>query len=244
MLLAILRRISPILLVTAIGAGQTRTDSRSAKAELDAWIDRAAQAKDSVVWANDLMHADEAAARLEQDKPAGCCGVRCLRVGNFELHYRFNSLSGQEEYQHDILQSIVMVHEGSKDGADALVRLLSTGCETFSSQWVPLFRTVLGILEQKRWKDLADPRLTEIRGEAYETWWSLSKIPSDDWLITDGNLNRADFADGESVARTRAIADYETLVKTHRASADVVRRLAELRSGHDTEMRKWLCWGD
>jgi hypothetical protein len=105
------------------------------------------------------------------------------------------------------------VHEGSKDGAEALVRLLPTGCNTISSQWIPLFRTVLGILEQKRWKDLHDFRLTEIRGEAYETWWSLSKMPAGDVLATDAQMNPLDFADGAQLARERAIEAYERHMK-------------------------------
>jgi hypothetical protein len=239
--------LGPICLAFALSAlavAQTKSNPSPEVANVRLWIDKAIQTGDPVEWAIDLMQADAAAEKLEQDEAAGCCGVRCIRVGPFELHYRFNELAGKESYQHDLLQMIATVDSGSKDGADALVRLLSTSCETISNQWIPLFRTVLGILEERRWRDPADVRLTEIRGEAYETWWSLSKLSNNDALVTDVGMSPEDFADGAALARERAIQDYEILVKAHRASTDVMHRLADLKAGHDTQMRKWICYSD
>ncbi len=182
--LVALRWICVALILSAIGAPQTGTDSLPQTADVRVWIDRA----------------------------------------NHTL--------------------VATVHAGSKIGAEALVRLLPTGCETMSNPWGPLFRTVLGILEERRWRDLADLRLTEIRGEAYETWWSLSKMPPDDVLVTDAGMKPEDFAEGAPLARERAIRAYEELVKAHLASTDLIHRLAELRAGRDTTMRKWVCYRD
>ena len=236
------RSVCLALVLTGIGVPQTDSHSSPDLAEVQVWINKARQANDPVAWANDLMRADAAAEKLEQNQAAGCCGTRCIRVEPFELHYRFNELAGKESYQHDLLQTIVLVQAGAKDGADALVRLLPTSCETISTPWIPLFRTVLAIVEEKRWRDLADWRLAEIRGEAYETWWSLSKMPADDVLVTDAQMSPEDFRDGALVARQRAIENYEVVVKAHRASKDLMQRLGKLKAGQDTNMRKWVCY--
>jgi hypothetical protein len=102
-------------------------------------IDKAATTGDPAEWAKYLIQADAEAEKLEQKTASGCCGTRCVNVGTFELHYRFNGIEGQEDYQHDLLQTIAMLHEGTAYGADALVRLLPGGCQTIASQWTPYF---------------------------------------------------------------------------------------------------------
>ena len=103
---------------------------------------------------------------------------------------------------------------------------------------------MLAILETKRWKDLDDYRLTKIRAEAYETWWSLSKADPKEPPFADARLDPKDFADGAATARLRAIAGYQALVKSHHADADIAARLKKLLAGTDTEQRDWYCFGD
>jgi hypothetical protein len=97
-----------------------------------------------------------------------------------DLHYRWNEIGQSEEYQHDLLKTVVSARRGTPEGADALVVLLRSASSTLDNDWVPLFRTVIGIVGSRRWQVLKDPRLIRIEGEAYETWWSLSRAnPSD-----------------------------------------------------------------
>ncbi|MBV9301932.1 MAG: hypothetical protein JOY62_14235 [Acidobacteriaceae bacterium] len=212
--------------------------------KLKALLDRAANSKDSVEWANLLMQADREAEKLEDSKPNSACGERCIRVATWELHYRYNEIQGQENYQHDLLQLIARVHQGDPDGAEALVRLLPTGCQTIATGWIPYFKTVIDILEFRKWKALRDPRLTKMRAEAYETWWSLSQSPPDDPVIADAELKPEDFLDGAAQARERAIRDYQELVSIGKADRDVMEHLRKLQAGQDTEQRNWYCYGD
>ncbi len=54
-------------------------------------IDKAGKnARNPAVWAKYLMQADAAAEKLERSEPGGCCRNRCLTIGAFELHYRYN----------------------------------------------------------------------------------------------------------------------------------------------------------
>jgi hypothetical protein len=240
-------RLKRVLLAGSLGAvslAQSGNGSSRALETVRALILKAAGTGDPVAWANDLMQADQAAEKLARSTAGGCCGNRCVRIGTFELHYRFNPIARRETYQHDLLQTIAVVHEGTPDGAEALVRLLPVGCGTIASPFTPYFRTVLGILEQKRWRDVADLRLSKIRAEAYETWWSLSMMTANDALVTDAQMNPADFVEGSAIARERAIAGYQSLVKSRHADADMVARLKSLIAGKDTEQRAWICYGD
>ncbi len=207
--------------------------------EVQRLISRAEHTSEPRAWAGFLMQADAAAEKLEARKPGGCCGYRCVRVGSFNLHYRYNEIGGSENYQHDLLQLVAQTHAGTPEGAEALVRLLPTGCQTIASDWTPYFRTVLGILESRPWRALADARLTRIRAEAYETWWSFSKAKDGDPMLTDMGLTPKDFLDGAAQARERAIAAYQS-----NADAAVARRLRQLLAGQDTEQRRWFCGGD
>ena len=53
-------------------------------------------------------------------------------------------------------------------------------------------------------------------------------MSADDVLVTDERVNPADFAEGASIARERAIEGYQLLVKSHQADAEAVDRLREL----------------
>jgi hypothetical protein len=83
-----------------------------------------------------------------------------------------------------------------------------------------------------------------MRAEAYETWWSLSKLTADDALVSDFGYDPADFAEGSAVARQRAIEGYELLVKSGHSDKEVAESLAKLKAGEDKEMRKWVCASD
>jgi hypothetical protein len=213
-------------------------------AKVRAILDKAAHTGDPARWAKYLIEADAEAEKLARDEAGGCCGLRCVRIGSFTLWYRFNEIEGRENYQHDLLQTIAQVHEGTPYGADALALLLPGGCRTIGSAWVPYFRTVLGILETKKWQDLHDFRLTRIRAEAYETWWSLSKMTAGDALVTDWQLDPVDFLEGADLARKRAIEGYQTLIKTGHSNPDLQERLKKIVAGQDTQMRSWVCYED
>ncbi len=212
--------------------------------DLDALIAKAAEAKDPVLWAQYLMRADAVAEKLVLPKRGGCCGQRCVRAGSFELHYRYNDIEGQEDYQHDLLQVIAQIWAGTPQGAEALGRLLPTGCQTIASVWTPYFKTVLGILEFRPWRATTDPRLIRIKAEAYETWWSLSKTTPDDPILHDHGFEPGDFQEGANLARERAIAGYQALVKSGHANSEIANRLRKLKAGEDTDQRTWLCAED
>jgi hypothetical protein len=62
-------------------------------------------------WATLLMEADAAAVKLERSTPPPCYGIRCMRVQNFELTYRWNEIGRTEIYQHDLLALLAQTHE-------------------------------------------------------------------------------------------------------------------------------------
>jgi|GEM_PF-2771749 len=232
-------------LVCVLGTAQTGTESSAGLETIQTLITKAAESRATASWANYLIQADTVADKLTLNTQAEeCCGNRCVRVGEVELHYRFNGIAGQEDYQHDLLQLVAVAQQGTGYGADALVRLLPTGCQTIASQWTPYFRTVLGILELQQWKALPDIRLTRIRAEAYETWWSLSKLSPNDALVTDSRMNPADFREGVEIARERAIEGYQSLIKAGHGDADSATSLRLLLAGQDSTQRNWICGGD
>jgi hypothetical protein len=206
-------------------------------------IQKAEQANDVAAWASYLMQADAAAEKLESTKPSGCCGLRCVRVRGFELHYRYNGIQDQENSQHDLLQHIT-THEERLMALKLSCDVLPTGCQTIASQWTLYFKTVIGILESRPWRAISDPRLTKIRAEAYETWWSLSQSTPHDPDLEDQLLTPQDFVEGAAQARQQAIDAYQEIVNSKNGSPEILEHLAKLKSGEDTRQRSWFCLGD
>jgi hypothetical protein len=242
-LLCILAVFCPIRVGEAMTLDRVESDLPDQVGAVDTLIQKAEQANDVAAWASYLMQADAAAEKLESTKPSGCCGLRCVRVRGFELHFRYNGIQDQENYQHDLLQ-LITIHGGTPYGAEALVRLLPTGCQTIASQWTPYFKTVIGILESRPWRAMSDPRLTKIRAEAYETWWSLSQSSPDDPDLEDQRLTPQDFVEGAAQARQQAIDAYQEIVNSKNGSPEILEHLAKLKSGEDTRQRSWFCLGD
>ena len=117
--------------LAALAAAQNPAD------RVKSLLDKAANMGDPAEWAKCLMQADAEAQKLERKQGGGCCGNRCVRIDAYDLHYRFNEIQGQENYQHDLLQTIALAHEGDPDGAEALVRLLPDGCQTSPASGLP-----------------------------------------------------------------------------------------------------------
>ncbi len=72
----------------------------------------------------------------------------------------------------------------------------------------------------------------------------MSKLAGNDAFVADAQINPADFTEGASLARERAIAWYDSLVIAKQANVDDVRSLKELRAGRDKQQRSWVCFGD
>jgi hypothetical protein len=60
---------------------------------------------------------------------------------------------------------------------------------------VPLFKVVIEIVSSRRCQMLKDVPLTRIEGEAWETWWSLSKAQPNDPTLADNSVSPLDFLD-------------------------------------------------
>ena len=196
-------------------------------------------------WAKLLIQADAEAVKLERRQAGSCCGIRCVSISRFfpDLHYRWNEIGQSEEYQHDLLKTVIYARRGTPEGADALVVLLRSASSTLDNDWVPLFKTVIGIVGSRRWHVLKDPRLIRIEGEAYETWWSLSRANPRDPYLADNDLTPADFSEGSAQARLKAIAAFEKVLSAENDPA-LRRRTIELRQRHDTNQRAWFRAGD
>src|SRR5579862_941710 len=182
-------------------------------------------------WAELLIQADPLAERLARAELTE--NLRLLSMQGFTLTYRWSGLSGKEEYQHDLLRVVIHTQEGTKWGADALVALFTRRGFPVelanSEEWVEPYRVVIDLLESRRWRALKDPRLDRLLGEAYETWWSLSKANADDPNLADRGLSPADFADGADAARRSAIAAYERILGVAPNDEELRRRVADMR---------------
>lgn len=224
-----------MLIVACAGqAGQARLQELIALA-------KAGQPDD---WAKNLLLADTEAIKMERKVSGGCCGFRCLRIGDFTLTFRWNDIAQQESYQHDLLKAVVRAQPGTKLGAQALIRLLEPGCGPLADDFVPYFKLVIDILESGAWQRMDEPGLARIRAEAYETWWSLSKAPPNDPMLTDNGQTTQDFQTGAPEARRKAIEAYQRIIDKDPRDEASLRHLQSLQSGRDTQQRNWYCAGD
>jgi hypothetical protein len=79
-------------------------------------------------WAKLLIEADSEAVKLERREPSSSDDIRSIKTDGFGfLHYRWNELQRSENYDHDLLRTVVRVLRGTPPGADGLVALLALG---------------------------------------------------------------------------------------------------------------------
>ncbi len=204
----------------------------------------ATQGKEANEWAALLMKADEVAVQLQARKAGGCCGYRCLRLGQYTLTFPWDEIGRTEIYQHDLLRTVVEARRGTETGAVALARLLSDGCGLLSNDWTPYFRTVLDILNFPAWENVNSTALTRIRAQALETWWSLSQASPAEFPLKDNDVRQRDFERGADEARAQAIAAYQSLIARNPQDTDARERLRRLMASEDTHQRRWYCFGD
>jgi len=159
-------------------------------------------------------------------------------------------LQRSENYDHDLLRRVVRELLGTPAGADALVALLALG--PYGSPWFDdddflpdefagpaLHRRIISILESPSWLKLQDMRLTQIRAEAYETWWSLSRADAQDPELSQNAVSASDYSRGADLARQKAIELYQGILAVHDDPALRVR-VGQLRKRRDTYQRAWF----
>jgi hypothetical protein len=189
-------------------------------------------------WARLLIEADSEAVKLERREPCSCGDIRSVKAESFGfLHYRWNELQRSENYDHDLLRTVVRVLRGTPPGADAFVALLALG--PYGGPWFDdddflpdefagpaLHRRIISILESPSWLKLQDMRLTRIRAEAYDEWWSLSRADPQDPELSQNAVSASDYRRGSDLARqkqsncTRASWPYTTTLLCAFASAN------------------------
>ena len=174
------------------GAGRPLWCQSATEEKLHQLLGEARHAARPQHWARLLIDADSEAVKLERREPSSCGDTRSLMAEGFGfLHYQWNELQRSENYGHELLRRVVRELRGTPAGADALVVWLALG--PYGGHWfddddflpdefkeASLHRRVISILESPSWLKLEDDRLTRIRAEAYETWWSLSRPPCQD----------------------------------------------------------------
>jgi hypothetical protein len=186
-------------------------------------------------------------AQLALRKPPPCCGVRYLQISGHTLTFRWNEIQGSENYEHDLLRTVVWSQRGKPIGADALVAALRLGVQQpwFRDALLSpvLHQRIIGVLESATWRKLSDPRLMRITAEAYETWWSLSLSKPTDFAVADMGFTASNFSEGAEEARLKAIQLYEHILATQ-DNPELRTRVANLRASRDTGQLAWFRSGD
>ena len=178
------------------------------------------------------MEADNEAEQVAE-RPSKSAGLyRSVFIGDYSLTFVAN---GIEEYQHDLVKSVIVVEAATTDGALALDKLLNGpgSCGRVGNEFTPYFKSVLDIVASPEWVKLHDDGLPRIRAEAYETWWSM-------WLESGAE----EFKPGAADALKQAILAYRELVRLNRGVGDAHDHLKKLKAGQDTWQRNWICFGE
>lgn len=234
--------------------GQLRSQSATEE-KLQQLLGQVSHAARPQPWARPLIDADSEAVNLERREPCPCGDIRSVKADGFGfLHYRWNELQRSENHEHDLLRTVVRVLRGKPSGADGLVALLAPG--PYGGPWFndddllpdefagpALHRRVIAILQSPRWLKLKDTRLTRIRAEAYETWWSLSRAEPQDPELSQNAVSASDYSRGADLPRQKAIELYQGILAVH--DDPVLRvRVGQLRKRQDTHQRAWFRSGD
>jgi hypothetical protein len=194
-------------------------------------------------WAQLLIQADAIAEKMARREPVPE-GFRRVRIQDFDLNYRWNEIQHAENYRHDLLKTVVRAQEGEPEGANALVALFGNPDAAAGMAGARPYQIVIETLQSKRWQGLHDIRLDRFLGEAYETWWSLSRAKPNDPTLAGQGLSPRDFAEGAEAARQNAIAAYDRVLHVQPKDQELRHRVAELKARHDTNQRRWYPGGD
>jgi hypothetical protein len=236
------------------GAEQKVSAQSTQESTVRELVQRAVQAKRPQPWASLLLRADAEAVKLERQRRDDCCDLRSLRIPGYgELHYRWNGLQQTENYEHELLRTIVRRLRGTPTGADALASLLALGPygpwfdddELLPDEFVQpaLHHRIIAMLTSPSWLKLRNPALMKHLAEAYETWWSLSVAKSDDPELEQNGVRATDYATGAESARRKAVEIYESLLANGGDQA-LRSRVVSLRNRRDTHQRAWFRVGD
>ena len=194
----------------------------------------------------ELLLAADRVSSLLPDLQRGDQNIyrRELTIAGFPLNYRYNELGAVWAYQRDLLRQVWRDHKNTEWGDAAFLLLERTGwdtsgtCEPGSDQ----FRQVIAHGEEFiATHPSGAPRLEVLLavGQAYETWWSLSRAgPNNDYV------QPKNYREGAATARQKAITLYERVIGLGPVSLEAAlarRELPRLKLNLDTVQRRYFC---
>ena len=169
---------------------------------------------------------------------------RADTIAGFQLNYRYSALGGEWAYQHDLLRQVFRDYRNTEWGDAAFLLLERTGwdtsgtCEAGPDQ----FRQVITHGEEFLTDHPSGPLRLEVAlalGQAYETWWSLSRAgPNNDYVQPEN------YREAAEAARQKAIRLYEQVAASEPASLESTyarRELPRLKLSLDTVQRRYFC---
>jgi hypothetical protein len=169
-----------------------------------------------------LFAADLVASHLWCDKsdtgvvPQGDCARLQSDLARYDLTLKDDHLGGGWYYPRDLLWHIWRDYADTEWGQRAFLLLLNDGwdtsatCEKGENQTREVIRQGESFLEHHS----SSPYKTQVIlmvGEAYETWWSLSRVRTGVDLA--GYVDAKEFQEGAENARLKAINYYERLAQ-------------------------------
>jgi hypothetical protein len=171
------------------------------------------------------------------------------------MQFSWDELGDAWIYHHDLLWTVLQTAPQSEWGQDAFFLLLDHGWDTSGvcQKGADQFRTVIRQGEKflQQFPDsLARLPVTYLVGQAYETWWSLSKSSSCSPVTYLGLApcaparGSARYREGAETARQKAIAAYESLLAADPGdygTPEIRRSLARMELGIDTNQRRFYC---
>lgn len=133
-------------------------------------------------------------------------------LGALGLGFSYSELGAAWGYDHDLLWRVWREHGDTEWGEHAFVFLLHRGWSTRvgCGTGAAMFRDVIREGEAFLTRRERSPRRLDVvfaLGQAYETWWALSKTEEDVYA------NPADYREGAEAAREKAIRHYEAVVR-------------------------------
>ena len=168
------------------------------------------------------------------------------------------AFSAPPEYSGNLLKRVWTDFPESDWGERAFLLLLSHGwdtgvdCAAGSDQFRTVIQQGLQFQEQHpKSSYLLDVRLAV--AQAYETWWSLSQVPTaaeyaaeygEEFAEKYSDANPAEYQEGAEAARQKSIAYYEQLLQAAPQSDHAAysrRVLPRLKLGSDTGQRRFYC---
>lgn len=168
-------------------------------------------------WAKLMMEADNEAEQMAERPSKSAGRYRSVLVGDYSLTFVAN---GIEDYQHDLVKSVIVVEAGTTDGALALDKLLNGpgSCGRVGNEFTPYFKSVLDIVASPEWESGAEAT-------------SNGTYPEDD---KPGGQN----------ALKQAILGYRESIRRDVGAGAAHDHLKKLKAGQDTWQRNWICFGE